>query len=262
MKYQPGLPKSNSNISPEHPLKEFVVLLGGATAMLLGVLLLLGLLVDHAVEFIDPSTEMLLFAADSDSERLTQSAREQELQGLLDALGSCADVAYPTVLRIEESEEINALALPGGRIVVYSALLDAVRTENGLAFVLAHELGHFSNRDHLRGLGRAVVLLAASVLLTGANSNLSAVLTPVYSAEMAQYSQQRERAADAAALHTLNCHYGHVGGATEFFEYMAELGSEGDWALVHYFSSHPEARERIAALAELTRASGYALDAP
>ena len=262
MNYQPGLPERNSNVSPQHPLKEFFVLMAGAAAILFGLLLLLGLLVDWAVESIDPATEVALFAADGQGERLAQSAREQELQQLLDDLGNCADTAYAPVLRIEESEEINALALPGGRIVVYSGLLDAVETENGLAFVLAHELGHFANRDHLRGMGRAVVLLAVSVLSTGANSNLSAFLTPVFSADAAQYSQQRERAADAAALHTLNCHYGHVGGATEFFEHMVALGRERDWAFIHYFSSHPEARERIAALAELARSSGYSSTAP
>jgi Zn-dependent protease with chaperone function len=120
-------------------------------------------------------------------------------------------------------------------------------------------LGHFKNRDHLRGLGRSIVLLTISVLLTGANSDISALLTPVYNAEAAQYSQDRESNADAIALHALNCHYGHVGGAAEFFEIIAAPEYDLDWSLTHYFSSHPEAQKRINDLDTLARSQGYAV---
>ena len=39
----------------------------------------------------------------------------------------------------------------------------------------------------------------------------------------AGYSRGREAQADANALRILQCHYGHVGGATEFFEALSKL---------------------------------------
>ena len=44
-------------------------------------------------------------------------------------------------------------------------LLENVESENELAFVLGHELGHFRNRDHLRGLGRGIAF--SLVLVAG-----------------------------------------------------------------------------------------------
>ncbi len=257
MKYSPGLPKHNDNISHEHPLKEFVVLLAGAIGIIVAAFVILGLFVDTAVQYIEPEIERMLFNVDWGDEDEPLSEREQELQYLLEQLGSCVDVGYPITVRISESDDMNAVAQPGGRVIVLSGLLDKVETENGIAFVLAHELGHFKNRDHLRSMGRALVLLAVSVALTGANSDASSIMTPVYNVETARFSRDRESAADATALRALNCYFGHVGGATEFFELMVEPRDDLDWSLTHYFASHPEPQDRIDDRRALTEALGY-----
>ncbi len=49
----------------------------------------------------------------------------------------------------------NAFAMPGGTTGLITGLLETLDNEIELAFVIAHELGHFHNRDHLSGLGRA-----------------------------------------------------------------------------------------------------------
>lgn len=257
MKYSPGLPERNSNVSHEHPLREFFVLVAGAIGIIVTVFAVLGFLVDFSVQYVDPELEATLFGMIGDRENKPASKREQGLQNLLDQLGNCVDVGYPVTVRISESEDMNAFAMPGGRIVVLSGLLDKVKTENGLAFVLAHELGHFRNRDHLRLMGRSLVLLTLSVMLTGADSNMTAILTPVQNFEAAQFSQERESAADTTALQALNCHYGHVGGATELFELMIEPGEDLNWTLTHYFASHPDAQHRIDDLHALSAKLGY-----
>ena len=45
--------------------------------------------------------------------------------------------------------------------VIYQGLLAQAESENELMMVLGHELGHFANRDHLRGLGRALLVQIA-----------------------------------------------------------------------------------------------------
>ncbi len=53
----------------------------------------------------------------------------------------------------------------GSYLFVTNGLLAAVESENELAFVLAHELGHFHHRDPLQALGRSLVLITLSSLL-------------------------------------------------------------------------------------------------
>ena len=261
MKYHAALPEHNNNVPHEHPLKEFIVLLSGVVALVLVLYVVLGFFIDYLVDYISPETEIRIFAAADmiweGSGRPDSDGQQRSLQRLIDQLGSCLDIPYTITLRISDSEQVNAFAYPGGTVVVYSELLESLRSENGLAFVLAHELGHFQNRDHLRSMGRGLVLLAMFAALTGADSDLSKMLAPVSNFENAQFSQDRENAADATALRALNCHYGHVGGATEFFEAVAEPGDGFDFSLTHYFSSHPEAKQRIHALRELSEKQGF-----
>ena len=257
MKYTPHLPQHNSNVSHEHPLREFFVLVAGTVALLAAIFIGLGLLVDAAVRYIDPELENALFGSFQDETLPVPGEQEQVLQLLTDQLSSCMGIGYPVYVRIENSPLPNAYAMPGGRVVVHSAVLEQIKTENGLAFVLAHELGHYQNRDHLRGMGRSIVLLATSVVLTGAGSDISSLLTPVFGAEIAQHSQSRESAADASALKALQCHYGHVGGATEFFALITETDATLDWYFAHYFATHPEALQRIADLEQLAISLDY-----
>ena len=151
------------------------------------------------------------------------------------------------------------MAVPGGRIIVLSGLLDKVSSENGLSFILAHELAHFQNRDHLRGMGRSIVFTAAAAMLTGAGSDFTQLFTPTLNISFSQYSQTRESLADKTALETLNCRYGHVGGATEFFESIKPVDGINYNALKHYFSSHPEAVERINALCQEAKALNFSV---
>lgn len=263
MEYKPRLPKRNSNVSHEHPLREFFILIGWSVALIVGVYWLLGLFIDIAVDYISPETEQSLysavgidsaFTADEDQPEATADA-----QRLLSDLNACMEVGYPVHVSVSAAENVNAFAAPGGQIILMDGVIAATQSENGLAFVLAHELAHFKNRDHLRSMGRGVVLLAISVLITGADSDLSTLATPVSLLEGAQFSQERESAADATALAALSCHYGHVGGATELFEVLTQQDDAFDLTFSHYFSSHPEAEERIAAIQELIKSYDYAV---
>lgn len=260
MNYQPSLPEHNVNVSHNRPVREFFLLLSAVVAILVLSFWLLGFLVDYAVEFIPPEQEAELFGnlnLNWDSKKDTDSEEEKRLQGLVDSLQTCLDLPYPIKVTLVDSEQINALAIPGGNVVVFSGLLESVSSQNGLAFVLAHELGHFVNRDHLRGMGRGILLAALSTVIFGANSDISQILASASGVQVAQYSQERESQADRTALQVLSCHYGHVGGATELFVALQQREEAIDFALLHYFASHPELQTRIDDLRRLSNELGY-----
>ena len=259
MKYAPSLPSHNDNISRAHPLKDFLLLLGGLGVLALLGFFLLGLLVDAVVDRMGPETEAsltrLIAARAAPLAPGKEAARVAQLQQLVDSLRPCTGFKGPANVRMNASPVPNAVVVPGGTIFVFSGLLEHVQSENGLAFVLAHEMAHLSHRDHLRALGRGIVLYGLAALLSGDSSALAGVLAPVQQLGNARYSRARESAADAMALQVLACRYGHAGGATEFFEALRARDAD---ALPgsHYFTSHPAMGARIDAIQGAVKKAG------
>jgi len=265
VKYQPSLPEHNDNVSHQHPVREFFILIAGVIGLVAIGFLILGFSIDTAIDYISPEDEAKLFSQiDLDWGFGEKSSPEQQIsiQRVVDTLRLCHDIPFATRVTVVESKNINAIALPGGRIVVFSGLLNSLTSENALVFVLAHELGHFKNRDHLRSIGRGIVLAALSTLLTGANSSISQMLTSTLTLGQAKYSQARERQADETALQILNCHYGHVGGATELFEVLQQQEGTWDIDMLHYFDTHPELQKRIDVIHDLSKQHGYPAATP
>ncbi|MFH2059792.1 MAG: M48 family metallopeptidase [Pseudomonadota bacterium] len=243
-----SLPEHNDNVSHDHPVREFMVLFFGISIFLLICFWAIGLFVDQAVDYISPQMEAMIFssAGASASKAVDNHDPQQaELQRMVDGLRKCSHIAYPLKVHLIDSDDANALAFPGGHIFVLSGLLDKVVSKNGLSFVLAHELAHFKNRDHLRGMGRGIVFTAIAALITGAGSDFTHLFAPTAGFSQARYSRERESLADQSALQVLDCYYGHVGGATEFFEAMRPDDKQKGNAFTHYFASHPEAVQRI-----------------
>jgi Zn-dependent protease with chaperone function len=263
VKFTPRRIDTNVNVSKTHPLKEFGILAGGLLAIAVGIYLFLGLAVDLIVPRLSLDLEKKLagtfvgqFVA---SENMDDATRA--VQAMVDRLQEkCAPLPYSVAVHVQQADAVNAAALPGGHMLVFSGLLERMASENELAFVLAHELGHFANRDHLRGLGRTLVLLAASTALLGADNSINAMIGQGITLTELSFSRQQELQADAYALKVLACHYGHVAGATDFFYRIPKEGDPG--RIGHYFASHPENRRRIEHLDELAQAAGYPLGEP
>jgi Zn-dependent protease with chaperone function len=256
MKYQASLPQHNDNVSHEHPLKDFLLILAGLVAIGALAFWLMGHAVDWAVDNLSPEAEARLnrmAVVKLPASPKQEAKRAARVQGLLDGMQQCAGLNFRPELRMHKSDVPNAAVVPGGTVIVFTGLLDRVESENGLSFVLAHELSHIANRDHLRAMGRGIVLFGISAILTGSDSGLSGLLAPAAHLGTATYSREREALADARALQILHCRYGHVGGATELFEALNKDDAGAD-SLPHYLSSHPAMQARIDALRQAARA--------
>ncbi|MFH1983103.1 MAG: M48 family metallopeptidase [Pseudomonadota bacterium] len=250
---------SNPNVTSTHPLKELAVLLAGVLGCILGVYVILGIAVDWVVPRISMQTEEKLAAIFIPSGDGTPNRSEtvRKLQTLADDIQlRCAHLPYEITVDIADSPMINAMALPGGRIMVTSGLLDKIESENELAFVLGHEMGHYANRDHLRGFGRALILMVVSTALFGADSSVSSFIGSAVNVTEMNFSRSQENLADEFGLGTLHCAYGHVTGATDFFEKIPTENDPGKFG--HYFASHPENEKRIAHLNDLGKEKNYA----
>lgn len=143
----------------------------------------------------------------------------------------------------------NAFAAPGGWIVVTPELLEMVESEPGIAFVLAHELGHHERRHILKRLSRTLLF---SVLLSAISQEAGSgmINSSVKFGELA-FSRTHEREADDFALAATRRIHGRDPRTLEFFRKMLAQSPE---LLPAMFSTHPSTSERLESLGKLLEA--------
>ncbi len=175
---------------------------------------------------------------------------QQALRELADELVRAADLP-PTIsvrVHLSDQETPNAFATLGGHIVVTRGLVEAVSSENALAMVIAHEIAHVAERHPIQALGRGAVLQVVWAALAGATGQAAVerVLGQAGLLTMLRFNREMERAADRAALATLERYYGHTAGAAEFFRRLQARDDLGIWA--DFLRTHPRPSERLAAI--------------
>lgn len=259
MKFIPKELDGNVNVSKTHPLAELAWLLGGVVLIIAILYFVLGITAEYAATRIPVKAEvwlgeraLLQYGAEE------STALRKRLDPLLDALPADSPLhAYPFKVHMIDSNEVNAVALPGGQILVFSELVNQAESENELMMVLAHELGHYANRDHLKGLGRGLGISFATLLFFGQDSSVSSLVSDLCMSFESRYSQAQESAADEFAVDLLATSQGHAGGATEFFSRLNE--KRGDKRLMYLFASHPHPADRVEKIHQRIAASGYAV---
>lgn len=259
MKFTPKHIDENVNVSKTHPLAELAWLVGGMLLLALVFYLVLGVTADLAVAKIPIKAEVWLGEHFVDSfEANEDEPLRRRLQRLLDNLPADSPLhKYPFTVQLVKNEEVNALALPGGHIVVFSGLVEQAESENELAMVLAHELGHFAHRDHLKRLGRGLGLTVAAMLVLGEDSAISRLVSNLFLVTESSYSRQQEADADRFGLALLVNSFGHAGGATDFF---ARVGKKAGRRAPFLLASHPHPDDRIEELQRLIRENGYPVE--
>lgn len=268
MRYVRRQPREDVNVSKEHPLVEAGTLLVGLGLLFATIAVAIVFLVDVVLLLVSPEREAAVFASWRPTELVAADAgtvdtpdeRQSSVEALTARLAAhWQDAPYRFRTEIIESDEPNAFALPGGLILLTSGLLDQVDSENALAFVIAHELGHYKHRDHLRALGRGALLglLLAAIGAQDGGAYLGQTATGL---TMRGFSRGQETAADEFGLGIVQREYGHVAGASRFFEQIGRHDLEDDRNVGHllsYLATHPAPDDRIDRLADLARSQGW-----
>jgi Zn-dependent protease with chaperone function len=155
---------------------------------------------------------------------------------------------------------VNAFALPGGRIFVFTGLLDRVQKPEELAGVLAHEMAHVTQRHGLRKLiagGGPYYILR--LFVSDQQGVLSAISAGSQLLVNQYYSRDVEHEADTIGWHYLMAANIDPRGLADFFRLQTE--GEAATTIPEMFRSHPATSERIASLNRLweksERKSGF-----
>lgn len=239
--------------------RQLLTIFGIFGGLILSAIWLLTWLVNTLVWLVPPSVEQQLGALIVPA--YEQLAKPTPAQNTLNQLLNRLEANLPAqsknrdyqVLYIPDST-VNALAIPGDRIIIYSGLVKQVKSENELMMVLGHELGHFANRDHLRSLGRQLLWqVAIASFLGDATWIQSTAASGIAALSNAQYSQSQESQADEVGLTLLQKTYGHTAGATDFF---AKLSQQKGVDLA-FLASHPAPNRRVTELNRLIKQRHY-----
>ena len=232
----------NVNVTQVNPLVNVAYLF--TTVAVVGSVIygLLGVAASQLATQIGPATEENIGAAMTaafPTRTAEEDSRVVYLERLLAALE--ADVRktnlgngqYPPLkVRTLDVPEENAMVTAGSYLMVTDGLLAAVESENELAFVLAHELGHLHNRDPLKALGRSLVLATLSSFIG------NGTLVNVVNVSELSYGRNQETAADDYASELVQAHYRHVGSSLGFFERnqgpdFGAFGTVAEWQQTH-----------------------------
>jgi beta-barrel assembly-enhancing protease len=152
---------------------------------------------------------------------------------------------------------LNAFALPGAFIGVHSGLILAAESEAELASVLAHEIGHVTQRHIARqiaGQERSgwATLAALALAILVARSNAQAAQAAVAGAQAAaiqsklNYTREYEREADRTGVELLSKSGFDSRGAVSFFERLQRANRIYETNAPQYLLTHPLTSDRIA----------------
>ncbi len=159
-----------------------------------------------------------------------------------------------------DSDEVNAFAAPGGLILVTRGLIRCCATEDMLAAVLAHEIGHVEEQHGLRAIKTGRLNSALTVMAVEAGKNLAgeelAAVTSAFEESITDisatlmnsgYSRRLERAADEAAVRILRAAGYDPSALTQMLERM-QARMEGDDR--GFGRTHPTPADRIRSVSD------------
>lgn len=251
MKYIPKDDVEGINSTPDHPLKEFSILIVGAVALLGVAIYFSGALFGEIAVQMAPRLETFYDKAEFNVKLGENDTLENnpDLDKLFASLHAPLDMSTKSEISILCHEDLNAYALPNKKVWITSTLIDQVKSEKGLAFVLAHELGHIQNKDHLRAFGQSMGLTLVSALFGFAQAGNALLELPTQMSYLG-LSRNAETNADTFALARIHEKYGSYAGAEEFFDVALK---KDDWGkkIPTVLSTHPNAEKRKAIIQSL-----------
>ncbi|HAN77267.1 MAG TPA: hypothetical protein DCQ31_05570 [Bacteroidales bacterium] len=151
-----------------------------------------------------------------------------------------------------KDQTINAFALPGGKIIVHTGLIENAKSWEEVMGVLGHEMAHVSLRHHVRGI---INNLGIYVILSAIVGDVSALAGSFINmgGSLATLSNSRafEHEADEAAWNYLITAKINPNGLISFFEILKNENESGIDSTVtetfdlSFLSTHPDTQNRI-----------------
>ena len=187
---------------------------------------------------------------ESTSKMVTDAAVTEYVNRIGQNLVRNSDAQVPFTIKVVDSDEVNAFALPGGFFYVDSGLILAADNEAELAGVMAHEIAHVAACHAARENTRGQLMNLASIPLIFMGGGIGYAVRSAAGLALPmsflQFSRGFESDADYLGLQYMYKSGYDPQAFTAFFEKVEALNKEKPGTLAKAFSTHPQTPERIA----------------
>jgi predicted Zn-dependent protease len=160
-----------------------------------------------------------------------------------------SDAKVPFTIKVVDSDEINAFALPGGFFYVNSGLILAADNESELAGVMAHEIAHVAARHATRQMTRAQYANFATIPLIFVGGGIGYAAYNAMSLALPltflSFSREFEAQADYLGLEYMYKTGYDPQSFIAFFEKVEAKEKKKPGTLAKAFSTHPPTPDRI-----------------
>lgn len=159
---------------------------------------------------------------------------------------------YDWEFNLVESDQVNAWAMPGGKVVVYTGILPVTANEEGLAVVLGHEVAHAVAGHGNERMSQALIVQMGGMALSTALANEPEQTKQLWMAAfgagaqfgiLLPYSRLQESEADHLGLIFMAMAGYDPNAAVSFWQRMAKM--KGGKAPPEILSTHPSDETRI-----------------
>lgn len=151
---------------------------------------------------------------------------------------------------VDDDKTVNAFAIPGGKIFIYSGLLKAASSEAEVVGVLGHEVGHVTKRHIAERLVKAngIELLTQMALGQNPGAVSKAVSQMVSQGYLLKFGRDQESESDTVGYRYMIGAGFHPQGMVDFFKKLAARG-EG----ITIIQSHPNPSDRADKIAAMVK---------
>ncbi len=233
---------------------------GFAGGMVLLYFLIVPWLAEKMASTVSVKTERQLGDAVYDAMGLS-AAEDTAASFLLNDFFATMDVpsAYSVRITVVNDNVVNAFAVPGGRIVVYSALLKQIQSYPELAALLSHEFTHVNNKHSTKSIFRRLGSKVFIGLLFGSFGSVTSVLIDhADDLKSLTYSRKLEKEADTEGLAILLQRKIDPKGFEDLFHHLKEAAPSSE--LPEFLGSHPDVEKRISYIKESSKNATIAVD--
>ncbi len=177
----------------------------------------------------------------------TGAAGRAALDKMTAKLTDGLDLRIPVRADVVQADLINAVALPGGRVLIFEPLLKQANSADEIAGVLGHEIGHVQIGHPMEGAVRSSASAGVIGLFFGDFMGAGVMAGFAEQFMNASHTREAEREADTFAIARMTAANAGTDDMADFFVRMRDQHGEGG-LFGGYMASHPSFSEREATL--------------